>query len=177
MEPFPQSSFPQISRPLSAIAAMAKNRVIGCGNAIPWHIPAEFKFFKATTMGGILLMGRKTFESIGRPLPGRITVVLSRSGVPAGTANAEEENSPNLIRIRELAELEKIAPERKIFVAGGAQIYAQLLPQCSELFLTTVDAEPSGDAFFPPFEPLFDAGTEILRTPEFCVRRFLRRSV
>lgn len=165
MEPFPQ-----ISRPLSAIAAMAKNRVIGRGNAIPWHIPAEFKFFKATTMGGVLLMGRKTFESIGRPLPGRITVVLSRSGAPAGTPNSE-----NPVWIRDLAEAEKIAPERKIFVAGGAQIYAQLLPQCSELFLTTIDAEPSGDAFFPPFEHLFDAGTEILRTPEFCVRRYLRR--
>lgn len=172
MEPFPQ-----ISRPLSAIAAMAKNRVIGRGNAIPWHIPAEFKFFKATTMGGILLMGRKTFESIGRPLPGRITVVLTRSGVPAGAENCAAgtaDDSPNLIRIRDLAELEKIAPERKVFVAGGAQIYAQLLPLCTELFLTTVDAEPSGDAFFPPFEHLFDAGEEILRAPEFCVRRFRR---
>ena len=62
-----------ISRPLAAVAAMAKNRVIGRGNAIPWRIPEDFRFFKNTTMGGVLLMGRKTFESIGRPLPGRVT--------------------------------------------------------------------------------------------------------
>ena len=160
------------SRPLTAIAAMAKNRVIGNGNAIPWHVPEDFRFFKQTTMGGILLMGRKTYESIGRPLPGRITAVLSRAGkLPAGTLPSE-----NLLCVRELAELENIAPERKIFVAGGAEIYRQLLPLCSELFLTTIDAEPVGDAFFPPFEEDFDAGTVLLRGKNFVVRRFLRRS-
>ena len=159
------------SRPLTAIAAMAKNRVIGNGNAIPWHVPEDFKFFKQTTMGGILLMGRKTYESIGRPLPGRITAVLSRAGkLPAGTPPNE-----NLLCIRELAELEHIAPERKIFVAGGAEIYRQLLPLCSELFLTTIDAEPVGDAFFPPFEEDFDAGTELLRGENFVIRKFVRR--
>lgn len=158
---------PPISRPLAAVAAMAKNRVIGRGNAIPWHIPEDFRFFKNTTMGGVLLMGRKTFESIGRPLPGRVTVVLSRSGVlPA----------ENLFCVRSFSEAEKIAPERKIFVVGGAEIYRALLPFCGELFLTTVDAEPEGDAFFPPFETLFDAGTEILRGENFVVRKHLRRS-
>ncbi|MBP3301961.1 MAG: dihydrofolate reductase [Opitutales bacterium] len=161
----------KFSRPFTAIAAMAKNRVIGNGNAIPWHIPEDFKFFKQTTMGGILLMGRKTYESIGRPLPGRVTVVLSRSGkLPAGTLPSE-----NLFCIRELSELEAIAPERKIFVAGGAEIYRQLLPHCSEIFLTTIDAEPVGDAFFPPFEDDFDAGTELLRGENFVIRKFLRR--
>lgn len=160
-----------ISRPLAAVAAMAKNRVIGRGNAIPWHIPEDFRFFKNTTMGGVLLMGRKTFESIGRPLPGRVTVVLSRSGVlPAETLPAE-----NLFCVRSFSEAEKIAPERKIFVVGGAEIYRALLPFCGELFLTTVDAEPEGDAFFPPFETLFDAGTEILRGENFVVRKHLRR--
>lgn len=158
------------SRSLSAIAAMAKNRVIGNGNTIPWHIPEDFKFFKQTTMGGILLMGRKTYESIGRPLPGRITVVLSRAGtLPAGTPEHE-----NLFCIRELSGLEKIAPERKIFVAGGAEIYRQLLPLCSELFLTTIDAEPEGDAFFPEFENNFDAGTELLRGENFVIKRHRR---
>lgn len=159
-------------RPLTAIAAMAKNRVIGNGNAIPWHIPEDFKFFKQTTMGGILLMGRKTYESIGRPLPGRITVVLSRSGkLPAGTPPSE-----NLFCIRELSELESVAPEKKIFVAGGAEIYRQLLPYCSELFLTTIDAVPDGDAFFPPFEENFDAGTELLRGENFVIRKFISLS-
>jgi len=165
------SEFLKISRPLTAIAAMAKNRVIGNGNAIPWHVPEDFKFFKQTTMGGILLMGRKTYESIGRPLPGRITAVLSRAGkLPAGTPPSE-----NLFCIRELSELENIAPEKKIFVAGGAEIYRHLLPLCSELFLTTIDAEPAGDAFFPPFEEDFDAGTALLRGENFVVRRFRRR--
>lgn len=164
-------SFENFPRPLTAIAAMAKNRVIGNGNAIPWHVPEDFKFFKQTTMGGILLMGRKTYESIGRPLPGRITVVLSRSGkLSAGTPPNE-----NLFCIRELSELEFIAPERKIFVAGGAEIYRQLLPLCAELFLTKIDAEPQGDTFFPPFEENFDAGTELLRGENFVIRRFLRR--
>jgi len=161
--------YPQISRPLCAIAAMAKNRVIGNGNAIPWHIPDDFKFFKQTTMGGILLMGRKTFESIGHPLPGRVTVVLSRASVPV----AETEN---LFWISDISELEKIAPERKIFVAGGAEIYRQFLPHCAELFLTSVDAEPAGDAFFPEFEPFFDAGTEIIRGENFVIKKYLRRA-
>lgn len=159
-----------LRRPLSAIAAMAQNRVIGKQNTIPWHVPEDFKFFKQTTMGGILLMGRKTYESIGRPLPGRITVVLSRSGAPsAGTPLPE-----NLIYIRDLAELNAIAPERKVFVAGGAEIYAQLLPHCDELFLTEIAASPDGDAFFPPFENFFDAGTEIARGENFRIRRFSR---
>ena len=158
----PEISF---SRPLTAIAAMAKNRVIGRGNAIPWHIPEDFKFFKKTTMGGVLLMGRKTYESIGRPLPGRITAILSRT--------FPRENLPeNVVVLRELSELSAVAPERKIFVAGGAEIYRQLLPHCAELFLTTVDAEPEGDAFFPPFEKFFDAGTEIFRGENFAVRHY-----
>lgn len=162
----------RFSSPLTAVAAMAKNRVIGNGNAIPWHIPEDFKFFKQTTMGGILLMGRKTYESIGRPLPGRITVVLSRSGkLPAGTQRSE-----NLFCIRELSELENIAREKKIFVAGGAEIYRQLLPLCSELYLTTIDAEPDGDAFFPPFEENFDAGTELLRGENFVIRKYVKQS-
>ena len=165
--------FQKLSRPLSAIAAMAKNRVIGNGNAIPWHIPEDFKFFKQTTMGGILLMGRKTYESIGRPLPGRITVVLSRAGkLPAGTLPSE-----NLFCIRDLSELEPIAPEKKVFVAGGAEIYRQLLPHCSELFLTSIDIEPHGDAFFPPFENLFDTGTELFCGENFIIRKFLRRDL
>lgn len=164
-----ESAFPKIRRPLTAIAAMAKNRVIGRGNAIPWRIPEDFKFFKTTTMGGILLMGRKTYESIGRPLPGRITVVISRSAVPANVPAAE-----NLFFIRDFSELDAIAPEREIFVAGGAEIYRILLPFCEKLFLTTVDAEPEGDAFFPEFEKFFDAGTPVLSGENFFIKKYLK---
>lgn len=163
---------PPLSRPLTAIAAMAKNRVIGAANAIPWHIPEDFKFFKQTTMGGILLMGRKTFESVGRPLPGRVTVVLSRAGKPPAGAPVSE----NLFWISNISALEKIAPEKKIFVAGGAEIYRRFLPFCAELFLTTVDAEPEGDTFFPPFENFFDEGTEILRGENFVIKKYIRRA-
>ena len=147
---------------------MAKNRVIGNGNAIPWRVPEDFKFFKSTTMGGILLMGRKTYESIGRPLPGRITAILSRT--------FPSENLPeNVVVLRDFAEIEKIAPARAVFLAGGAEIYKQFLPLCAELFLTLIDAEPSGDAHFPPFENLFDAGTSVLAGEKFTIKKYVRR--
>ncbi len=150
---------------ISAIAAMAKNRVIGNGGAIPWHISEDFKFFKATTMGGVLLMGRKTYESIGRPLPGRVTVVLSRT-------MSRETGNENLFVIRDLAELPAIARERKIFLAGGAELYKQLLPLCEDLYLTEVDAVPAGDALFPPFENDFIFEKNLLAGTNFTIKYF-----
>ncbi len=155
-----------------AIAAMAKNRVIGNGNAIPWHIPEDFKFFKSTTMGGILLMGRKTYESIGRPLPGRITVILSRS-FPC------EQLPENVFVLREFSELSKLCakfPEKRVFLCGGAEIYQQFLPYTSCLFLTHVDAEPDGDAKFPPFEDLFGDGETVKTGDGFCIKKYTRKS-
>ena len=130
-----------------AIAAMAENRVIGNGPKIPWHLPEDFKFFKTTTMGHVIVMGRATFESIGRPLPGRETIVVSRSGFAYAGVRT----------VRSLDEIDVNADERDVFICGGAQIYSVALPLCSELLLTHVKREVEGDVFFPPFESMFRA--------------------
>ena len=149
----------------TAIAAMSLNRVIGRGNRIPWHLPEDFKWFKQVTMGGTLVMGRKTFESIGRPLPGRTTVVLSRHGF----ADPRVRPAPGLAA---LAELDLPEP---VFICGGAQVYAEGLPLCADLYLTLVKREVDGDAFFPPFEDLFELVGPLRETPEFDILHYRRR--
>jgi dihydrofolate reductase len=112
-------------------------------------------------------MGRKTFQSIGRPLPGRATIVLSR-----GTFS-----HPGVRRIADWAELDRLAPElagRELFICGGAQVYAQALPRCSDLYLTLVKRLVEGDAFFPPFESQFVLAEEILDCADFAIRRYRR---
>src|ERR1043166_7241388 len=99
---------------------MSLNRVIGAGNRIPWHLPEDFKWFKQMTTGQVIVMGRKTFESIGRPLPNRETIVLSRGPF----------NHPGVRTIRSLEELPALASGREVFICGGAQVYAQALPLC-----------------------------------------------
>ena len=125
-----------------AIAAMSENRVIGAGNKIPWHLPEDFRWFKERTTGQVIVMGRKTFESIGRALPNRETVVLSRAGFA----------HPGVRTVGSLAEIDPAREAREVFICGGAQIYEQALPLCSDLFLTVVQREVEGDAFFPKFE-------------------------
>ena len=142
-----------------AIAAMSLNRVIGNRNDIPWHLPEDFKWFKKTTMGHVLLMGRKTFNSIGRPLPGRDTVVLTRNpesiiGIPTFNSIEAFEQADEF-------------QNRKVFVCGGAEIYRQTLEKCSDLFLTLVKQKIEGDTFFPDYESLFDTGTILHKTEEF----------
>lgn len=156
-----------LMKPFQAIAAMAENRVIGDRGTIPWHLPDDFRWFKQATMGGILVMGRKTFEAIGRPLPGRETIILSRSGFAApGTRTAVDEDSLN----RMLA-----AESRPVWVAGGGEIYRQLLARCDTIFLTRVKRAVAGDAFFPEFEDAFAAAELVLDRPEFSVTRYERR--
>jgi len=152
-------------QPLKAIAAMSLNRVIGNGNQIPWHLPEDFKWFKATTTGHVVVMGRKSFESIGRPLPNRETIVLSRSAF----------SHPGVKTISNLDQLPAPAGDKQIFICGGAQIYEQALPLCSELFLTLVKREVEGDTFFPKFEDQFELAEEIRDTPEFKILRYRRR--
>lgn len=141
---------------------MSLNRVIGAGNKIPWHLPEDFRWFKHTTTGHVIVMGRKTFESIGKPLPNRETVVLSRSGF----------SHPGVRAIRSLDELPALAGGREIFICGGAQIYAQTLPLCSDLYLTLVNREVEGDTFFPSFEERFELVEEIRDTPDFKILHY-----
>lgn len=148
-----------------AIAAMSLNRVIGSGNKIPWHLPEDFKWFKTTTTGHVLVMGRKTFESIGRPLPNRETIVLSRSAF----------SFPGVKTIRGIEEIEGLAGGREVFIAGGAQVYELALPFCSDLYLTLVKREVEGDAFFPPFEDKFELVEQLWDTPEFSILHYRRR--
>ena len=145
---------------------MSLNRVIGNGNKIPWHLPEDFKWFKATTTGHVIVMGRKTFESIGKPLPNRETIVLSRSAF----------SHPGVRTIHSLTELHDLPTDRQVFICGGAQIYEQALPLCSELLLTLVKREVEGDAFFPPFEDEVELVEEIRDTPEFTIQRYRRRN-
>lgn len=150
-----------------AIAAMAENRVIGKGNTIPWHLPDDFKWFKAKTMGHILIMGRKTFESIGRPLPGRETIILSRSGYSV----------PGTRTVKSLECLEgTLGDDKRIpFICGGAEIYRQTLDLCSDLYLTQVKGLFEGDAFFPEFENHFEDVEAVLKHEQFTVFHYRRR--
>ncbi len=143
---------------------MSENRVIGSDGDIPWHLPEDFKWFKRTTMGGILVMGRKTYESIGRPLPGRQTVVLSRN--PTTIEGVQVLNDTTGI--------DSLADDQTIWIAGGGQIYSQLLPRCSELYLTRVHRECQGDAFFPSFEDDFSFSKNLLENSDFTVELWLR---
>ena len=149
---------------IKAIVAMAENCVIGQGGTIPWHLPEDFKFFKATTMGHAILMGRKTYESIGKPLPGRENIVLSRT-MP---------ETPGITVIRSLDELKEPADGRDLFVIGGEEIYRLLLPKVRELYVTKVPRTIEGDTHFPEFEEEFDAGTRVLETNDFSVWKFRR---
>lgn len=153
-----------LGRPLVAIAAVGRNRGIGKGNRLPWHIPEDFAFFKATTMGHVLVMGRLTYASIGRPLPGRATVVLSRTGFAA----------PGVTTIRRWEELRDVEPGKTLFLAGGGQLYAEGLPLCDELLLTHVDQEPESDTFFPDWSGLFDAGEVLKAGPGYVIKRHRR---
>lgn len=144
---------------------MSLNRVIGAGNKIPWHIPDDFKWFKKMTTGQIVVMGRKTFESIGKPLPNRETFILSRSGFSV----------PGVRTVPSLRDLPTDDP-RQIWICGGAEIYAQALPLCSDLYLTIVQREVEGDAFFPRFEHLFDDKETVATAPDYVIKRFVSRS-
>ncbi len=142
---------------------MAENRVIGFQGKIPWHLPEDFKWFKKMTLGGAVIMGRKTFESLGRPLPGRENVVLSREG--------REFSGVRTVRCLEEV-LEQFGGNPDSWIIGGAELYAQTLPFCSDLFLSAVHGNPEGDAFFPPFEHLFREGECIAEHVGFSICRY-----
>ena len=154
--------------PLAAIVAMDLNRVIGHRGTLPWHHPEDLKFFKATTLGHPILMGRATFESIGRPLPGRQNIVLSRTLPPRD----------GITVIRSLDDLRsaiKGTPE-KLFVIGGARLFSELLPRCAELYLTLIHETHPGDVHLPPFEHLFTLAETLHQSPPLEFRRYVRQS-
>lgn len=193
---------------MKAVVAMARNRVIGNGGQIPWHLPEDFKWFKELTTGGIVLMGRRTFASLPKPLPNRTNVVFTRAPrlVAKDPAFQAKCGSPPVVghwsrRLRRLAfqlgferiaprevwlvrsvsrflaAVEKHHPKIEIFVIGGTQIYQRLLPKCTDLYLSLVDREPEGDAFFPPFEDRFEFVEVVRQTPDFEVRHYRNRDI
>jgi dihydrofolate reductase len=184
-----------------AIAAMSENRVIGDGNRIPWHLPEDFRWFKKMTLGNVVVMGRKTFESLGSPLPNRLNVILTRhpkllrdrhpelfGAATLGTRARRLRDSyqlslPKVSRpteVRLQRSLSKLDPEEfatDVFICGGAQIYEQALPRCSDLFLTRVGRICRGDAFFPPFEDLFERVGIVKETPEFAIEHYCHKGL
>lgn len=126
---------------LSAVVAMSENRVIGKDNQLPWHLPADLRHFKQITMGKPILMGRKTFESIGRALPGRTNIVITRDS---------HFNAPNCLVVNSIeTALVSAGDQEEVFVIGGAQLFQQMLAQIQRLYLTVIHKNFDGDAFFP----------------------------
>lgn len=126
---------------ISMIAAMADNRIIGKDNQMPWHLPADFAWFKRCTMGKPVVMGRKTYESIGRPLPGRLNIVISRD------ASLSIEGVTTVTSIEQALEIAGEVEE--VMIIGGGAIYAACLPMANKLYVTHIEAEIDGDTQFP----------------------------
>jgi dihydrofolate reductase len=155
---------------LIAIAAIGENRVIGHGAEIPWYIPEDFKFFKKQTTGSSVVMGRKTFESIGKALPNRDNFVITKDK----TWIAED--------VTAVSSLEEMYfhlwtdPFQTVYIIGGSEIYNLLLPHCDELILSHVNGNHLGDVFFPEFSDKFEE-TEILKEhEEFVAKKYTRKS-
>ncbi len=127
---------------LSIIVAMSEDGVIGRGGELPWHLPADLQHFKSLTMGHAMIMGRKTFDSIGRALPGRTSIVLTRRG---------EIRVPGVLTARSLNEALDLTPgDAEVFVIGGGELFAQALPRADRLYVTIVHTRiPDGDTYFP----------------------------
>lgn len=128
---------------VSLITAMDRNRLIGINNQLPWHLPADFAHFKSVTMNKPVVMGRKTYESIGKPLPGRTNIVLSRDA---------DTNYEGVVCVTSFDDACKVVPDaEEIMVIGGSTIYEMLMPQTQRMYITYVEAEFEGDAWFPAF--------------------------
>ena len=141
---------------LSSIAAMSRNRVIGRDNQLPWHVPEDLQFFREKTKGKILILGRKTFESLGgKPLPGRLHIVITRQK----DWNFEH---PMVRKVMDVESALKLAQQElqtgqwpdEVYVVGGSEIYKQTMPLLNKLYLTVMNFETEGDAYFPEFEQL-----------------------
>ena len=133
---------------ISLIAAVGKNGVIGDHGKIPWHLPADFKHFKETTMGHPVIMGRKTYESIGKPLPGRINIIVTRQKGYAA------QDCTTVGTLDEAFSAAQASGTDEVFVIGGAEIYKEAMPRAQKLYLTEVEGNFEGDAFFPEVSSL-----------------------
>jgi dihydrofolate reductase len=186
-----------------AIAAMSLNRVIGADGKIPWHLPEDFRWFRQKTMGNIIVMGRKTFESLGHALPSRTNLVLTRHpqslirnhpeifGQYHEWRGGKHLKRPYQFHFSKLGEkseteififnsLEKLNPAEfpnDIYICGGAQIYEEALPRCSDLYLTLVNREVPGDTFFPAFESKFKLVDEVRDMLEFKILHYRHKSL
>ncbi len=148
---------------LTAIVAMADNRVIGRDGDLPWHLPEDLKFFKKTTSGHPIVMGRKTYDSIGRPLPKRTNIVLTRD---------TDWTADGVTVIHSPEELKTLALESdETFIIGGAEIYKAFLPHLNSLIVTHVHGDYEGDTQFPEFEHLFPQSEDIEKCEAFTIRR------
>ncbi|OIQ24199.1 type 3 dihydrofolate reductase [uncultured Vibrio sp.] len=132
---------------ISMIAAMADNRIIGKDNQMPWHLPADFAWFKRCTMGKPVVMGRKTYDSIGRPLPGRLNIVISRD---------ETLTIEGVTTVTSIDDAIKVSGEaEEVMIIGGGAIYSACLPIANKLYVTHIDAEIDGDTQFPLWSDAF----------------------
>lgn len=129
---------------ISIVVAMAANRVIGRDNQLPWHLPADLQHFKQTTMGKPILMGRKTWESIGRPLPGRTNIVITRD---------ENYEAPGCVVVHSIeAALQTAEQQDEVMIIGGAEFYRQVLPRTDRIYLTRINEDFEGDTLFPELD-------------------------
>ena len=159
-----------------AIVAMSYNRVIGKDNAIPWRISEDLKFFKKLTMGHVLVMGRKTYDSVGY-LPGRSLIVVSRNNldkIKGGKTKSEILGVTEVIDNLDIFLALIPKDGRNIFICGGGEIYNQTLDMCSDIYLTTVKQIVYGDTFFPVFSGSFKMIEEIENNEKFMIQRFQR---
>ncbi len=132
-----------MQKQITLIAAMGKNRGIGLADQIPWHLPAELQHFKQVTMGKTIVMGRKTWQAIGRPLPGRQNIVISRN---------PDFIAPGAVLSTSLSEAVDVAEHQEIMVIGGGQLYALALPLAQRMVLTLIELEPQADTWFPRWD-------------------------
>lgn len=129
---------------LSLIVAIAQNNIIGKDNKLVWHLPADMRFFRNTTMGHALIMGRKTFESFGKPLPGRKSIVITRQ---------KDWQHEGVTVVHSLQEAIGSAPgDEEVFIIGGADIYRQAMPFCQKMYITIIHFDFEGDTYFPPVD-------------------------
>ena len=156
-------------RIFKAVAAMSCNGVIGNNGQLPWHLSEDLKFFRKLTYGSPVIMGRKTYESIGRPLPGRKNIVISSN--PNVEGNIETHQS-----IEDLIKVYKDSTE-SLFIIGGAEIYSALLNWTKEIYLTYIYIEYSGDTYFPKIDNDFKLNGIEFKTEEFEVRKMIRKPI